>query len=239
MKTEITRGTVVLLRGGRYNCHAVVASSRYVSKGRQAGTYECKLGLFELGRNGKAVYVTANEHFLHPATKQYTAEQIAKAIDSVEQIKEKRAEHDQKRYERRSAAMREIENRLGERGERKSIEPGDEVLIRYTDVGACWEKVGAVKEGKIGIEKRNIEAIRVHNEDEKAKAAAFEYQLGINRRARTKRELRWLSATLVKDIRKAPGNTGKSADSISIDAAQLSSAIDALSSAQEAALATV
>jgi len=238
MKTEITRGTVVMIKGGRFNCHAVVASSRYVSKGRQAGTYECKLGLFEIGRNGKPVYVTANARYLYPATKQFSAAQIAKAIDSVEQIKKTRAENETKRDERNAEAMRKIECQLRQStGARAFIESGDEVLIRYSDIGDRWERVRDCRSGKVGIEKRNLGAIKAYNERARQTADVFE-DLGLTRRARTKRELRWLPATMVKDVRKAAGNVGKSADAISIDAAQLVSALNALSSAQEAALAT-
>lgn len=188
-------GSVVKFAGRRGTVHGVVYAQRWISKGRNAGQVEYKVAPFE--RRGTEYSWTVLGRALTASEKTFTEEQIKAAVELATGTKAKVEERKEKRAEEGRAAIGDIDFEKSTRTKTSGTEiaVGDQVLIRWSNSSPTWETVGNVNlgTGKIGI-KRAERAV------DYAVARAILMQ-SVGRRS-VVRELRWIPASLVIEVRK-------------------------------------
>lgn len=190
--------SVVTVQSRHGAVDAVVVQIRSYRKGRNAGQTEYTLAPLNFKRsgkkNGKPFYLTCHERWVGPCKNTYSKKQIEEAVQAQRNVRERRAESERVENDRQWDAMRELEKKVG------MLRPGDEVLIGYSN-GSCWEEVAQVKPGKVGILRHDVERIRAANLRNAAAAYQVEQLTGHKCRRGQHREVRWLPATLIKDVR--------------------------------------
>jgi hypothetical protein len=176
-----------MLRGNLVD--VVVVTRKPVKRGRHVGRIRHELA--PLARTGKVYGFSVVGVAFREPSRSYTAEEVHAALASYFGTETKIEDRKEEIASRRRDALGKFK-----------VEVGDHVLVNYTD-GQKWEKVGAVNErtGKIGIVKREAEAWN-KSISSPGFIGAFD---GMFRRVPPKRvrELRWITASVVRDVRKA------------------------------------
>jgi len=192
------RGTIVTVTG-RGVVDAVVADFRRLRKGRRAGQCEYTLAPLDFERKGsRPYYIVAPEQLVSACERTYDAALVSAALASQVGVERQREATKRAEAEQNYNADLKLQQEHGCR-----VEPGDEVLIGYSN-GSRWETVGDVRPGKVGIIRRAADQIRERNRRQAVVNYIAEESLGVSiGRRGMRRELRWLGASLVRDVRKA------------------------------------
>lgn len=187
-------GTVVTASTRRGRLDAVVVSHRRISRGRFAG--KLKYTLAPLNNDGeKRFYIESPADLLAPCKRKYSKKQIDAARGEQQQISNKRSEH------KRARTQRNYEHELELSKTQKTPEPGDEVLINFSD-GKAWRVVGAVRNGRIGLMRADTEAIRERNRRAERSHSVDLISQMMGLKPRKQREYRWLDVQHVLEVRK-------------------------------------
>lgn len=151
-------GEVVAVADVRGIKDCVIASTRYIRRGRYAGVTEYTLA--PIIRKGK-VYAhgcRGDSMFLAPS-REYSAEEIQQALEAYRGTCEDITDRKEAGKERGRKAFGDWDSQRSNSWEGPSgtnIAVGDEVLVKYTN-GPRWEVVGKIsfKTGKVGINRRH------------------------------------------------------------------------------------
>jgi len=179
-------------RGRRVD--VVVAAVQYVKRGRHAG--EKKYTLAPLKRDGKAYgFSCVGEVFFTEPSRTYTPAEINAAVVGYQGTAQHSAEVREQVVEKRQEKLEEKRQEVGD------VRPGDEVRVKYSDIGLRWETVAEVNErtGKIGIVRRGAKEA---NERTARSAEAVTSQFLFGLKPKTHREVRWLHPSLVVEVRR-------------------------------------
>jgi len=184
---NLKRGDVVQLteRDGRVIA-CVVASIRYIQRGRRAGMKEYKLAPIEKPKGSTYAYKVVGERHLKVPRKKYTAKQIKAALGKEDATRTKVNARKEERVERGRNALTDIT-------------VGDEVFVRYSNALPRWEKVLVVnyKTGKIGIP--NPRAPQSDEDDFWRQVAAL--TRGRRSRSRGPKPHRWIHPDSISGVR--------------------------------------
>jgi len=169
----------------------VVITRKGVKRGRMVGGIRYELAPFV--RTGKAYGFTVVGVAFREPSRSYTSEEIHAAVSAFVGTEAKVEDRKEEIASRRRDALGKF-----------NVEVGDHVLVNYTD-GQVWEKVGAVNEqtGKIGIEKRGAKAFNARRSGGGRIGADVAFLFGVKQRQM--REVRWITASSVREVRKANG----------------------------------
>jgi hypothetical protein len=138
------------------------------------------------------------EAFFSPTTRKYTAEEIRRATDKyhgkIQEVEGKRSE----RAERGRDALGDVDGSMSLLAGKTSgtgIGVGDEVLVRYRDVGPRWEQVAFVnfQNGKVAI------AMRRFSPSSDKTISLLAYMLGLRKTG--VREYRYIHPDQISDVR--------------------------------------
>lgn len=170
----------------------VVVEIQWVKRGRHAG--EKKYTLAPLTPAGNAYgFACVGEVCLAAPSGTYTPAEIAAAVCNFQRTARHASEIREQIVEKRVEKLEEKRVEIGD------IAPGDEVLVRYSDIGTRWEEVAEInlRTGKIGIVRRGA---REHNE-RAAHGAARTNAFPFGGKPRKAREVRWLPPGLIIQVR--------------------------------------
>jgi hypothetical protein len=193
--TNFKRGDVVGVNHPQQRgLDCVIQNIRHIQRGRRAGMVEYTLA--PIGKaNGKAyAFKTVGTSHLKKPHRKHTQAEIKAALGEAETT---RANIEQRKYERASRGCDALLD--------NNIQPGDEVLVKYTDTQR-WEVVGKLNynTGKVAILKHNIVEILAA----KRKRQANELDrildsmgLGAHKK-RGRQPYRWIHMDHVIDVRK-------------------------------------
>ena len=193
---EINTVVGVKSRKGTVDC--VIVEARRVRKGRNAGKTEYRLAPLQKGKLGNAYALNCiGEQFFTSASRTYTVAEKDAALNAESGTRTEVAERKEERAEKGREALGDVNWKSRDWDGRYScanVAIGDQVLIGYRD-GKRWETVAEVnyRTGKVAIQRRGFSEVG---------AELATLVRGLGKRMRGPSPIRWLSATLVLEVKK-------------------------------------